>query len=85
MLFMLAAMLGIVAANAQITQGRIGTGDITIAGYTTTDVYGLDFDNDGTNLEFRIADFPGSPNLTNGYLTYDWTDGGNNIVNDYRG
>ena len=82
MLFMLAAMLGIVAANAQITQGRIGTGDITIAGYTTTDVYGLDFDNDGTNLEFRIADFPGSPNLTNGYLTYDWTDGGNNIVNE---
>lgn len=75
-------MLGIVAANAQITQGRIGTGDITIAGYTTTDVYGLDFDNDGTNLEFRIADFPGSPNLTNGYLTYDWTDGGNNIVNE---
>lgn len=82
MFFLLAAMLGIVAANAQITQGRIGTGSITIAGSTTTDVYGLDFDNDGTNLEFRIADFPGSPNLTNGYLTYNWTDGGNNIVNE---
>lgn len=82
MFFLLAAMLGIVAANAQITQGRIGTGSITIAGSTTTDVYGLDFDNDGTNLEFRISDFSGSPNLTNGYLSYNWTDGGNNIVNE---
>ena len=82
MLFMLAALLGIVAANAQITQGRIGTGDITISGTDWPDVYGLDFDNDGT-LEFRIQDFDGGswdPTITNGYLSYNWTDGGNNIA-----
>ena len=81
-LFVVAAIIGIATANAQITQGRIGTGSITIAGSTTSDVYGLDFDNDGSDLEFRIADFPGSPSVTGGYLTYNWTDGGNNIVNE---
>ena len=40
-LFVVAAIIGIATANAQITQGRIGTGSITIAGSTTSDVYGL--------------------------------------------
>ena len=82
MFFLLAALIGFAAANAQVTQGRVGNGDITIYGTDWTDVYGLDFDNDGT-LEFRISDFDGGgwdPSITNGYLSYDWTDGGNNIA-----
>ena len=82
MLFLFAVLLGFTAANAQVTQGRIGNGDITISGTDWTDVYGLDFDDDGT-LEFRISDFDGGgfgPTVTNGYISFNWTDGGNNIA-----
>ena len=81
MLFMLAALLGIAGANAQVTQGAIRTGEITIAGSTTSDAYGLDFDNDGV-LEIRIMDFTGSPTVYNGYFAYNWEDGGTNIIAD---
>lgn len=51
--------------------GRIGNGSITIGGYTENNAYGADFDNDGV-LEFKIS---------NDYISYNWTEGGNNIVN----
>lgn len=81
-LFLAAALLTISIGNAQIVNGRIGTGDITIAGVDWTDAYGIDFNNDGT-LEFRISDFEGiDGNWANAYISYDWTEGGNNVVAD---
>ena len=59
------------ATSETLKAGRIGNGSITIAGYTEDNVYGADFDNDGV-LEFRIS---------NDYISYNWTEGGNNIVN----
>ena len=56
-----------------IKSGKIGHGTITIAGYTE-ETYGVDFNNDGT-LEFKLG--VGG----NGYVAYNWTEGGNNIVN----
>lgn len=79
-LLLAAALLAFGIGNAQINAGRIGTGNITIAGMPWEDVYGLDFNNDGT-LEFRIADNDGvSGTWTNAYFSYNWTEGGNNIV-----
>lgn len=76
------ALLTLGIANAQITTGRIGTGNITIAGTEWTNVYGIDFNNDGI-LEFRLSDFSGvSGNQVNAYISYDWTEGGNNVVAD---
>ena len=62
--------------NSSIKMGSIiNNGSITIAGYTFTNVSGVDFDNDGV-LEFRIAGDDQYP-----YIDYNWTEGGNNIVN----
>jgi len=84
MIFVLAALVGFVEANAQITQGRIGTGNITIWGTDWNDVYGLDFDNDGT-LEIRISDFESTPTIYNGAFSYDYADNGTNILADENG
>ena len=81
MLFAMAAMLGLASAYAQVTQGRVGTGDITIYGTDWTDVYGLDFDNDGT-LEIRISDFESTPTIYNGAFSYGYEDDGTNILAD---
>jgi len=59
---------------AQITQGTIGNGSFTDYSGYTSQAYGIDFNNDG-NLEFKIAD----GNLEKDYITYVWTDGGNNV------
>lgn len=59
------------ATDSTLKAGRIGVGSINIAGYNETDVYGADFDNDGV-LEFKIS---------GEYISYNWTEGGNNIVN----
>ena len=76
------ALLTFSIANAQIANGRIGTGNITIAGTEWTDVYGIDFNNDGI-LEFRLSDFSGvEGNQVNAYISYNWTEGGNNVVSD---
>lgn len=64
------------ALKAQVTQGAVRNGNITIYGSSYTDVYGLDFNNDGT-LEFKITDYG---DVANAYLSYDWSEGGNNIV-----
>lgn len=73
-------LLGI--GNAQIANGRIGNGNINIAGTEWTDVYGIDFNNDGV-LEFRLSDFSGvTGTQTNAYISYNWTENGNNIVAD---
>ena len=81
MFFMLSVMLVVMTANAQITEGRIGTGDITIWGVTYNDAYGLDFDNDGV-LEFRISDFSGYPTIYNGGFGYEYEEDGSNIMAD---
>ena len=76
------ALLTFSIANAQIANGRIGNGNITIAGTEWTDVYGIDFNNDGV-LEFRLSDFSGiEGNQVNAYISYNWTEGGNNVVSD---
>lgn len=76
------ALLTFSIANAQIANGRIGNGNITIAGTEWTDVYGIDFNNDGI-LEFRLSDFSGiEGNQVNAYISYNWTEGGNNVVSD---
>ena len=76
------ALLMFSIANAQIANGRIGIGNIIIAGTEWTDVYGIDFNNDGI-LEFRISDFSGvTGNQVNAYISYNWTEGGNNVVSD---
>ncbi len=82
-LFLLSlALLTFSIANAQIANGRIGTGNITIAGTEWTNVYGIDFNNDGI-LEFRLSDFSGvEGNQVNAYISYNWTEGGNNVVSD---
>ena len=81
-LFLVAAMLTIGIANAQIAIGRIGTGNINIAGTEWSEVYGIDFDNDGV-LEFRISDFSSAnATWTGAYLSYNWTEGGNNVYAD---
>lgn len=82
-LFLLSlALLTFSIANAQISNGRIGNGNITIAGTEWTDVYGIDFNNDGI-LEFRLSDFSGiESNQVNAYISYNWTEGGNNVVSD---
>ena len=67
------------AVDAQVRQGRVGNGNITIYGTQWNDVYGLDFDNDGV-LEIRIRDFDGSPTIYNGEFGYDYEDGGTNIL-----
>ncbi|MBQ1408596.1 MAG: hypothetical protein IIY87_02425 [Bacteroidales bacterium] len=57
---------GTVTPTNPIKVGRIGNGPITINGETTNDVYGVDFNNDGT-LEFRIGgDYPYY------YIAYDY-------------
>ena len=81
LLFLFAVAVGLAAVNAQVTQGRIGNGNITISGTPWTDVYGLDFNNDGV-LEIRISDFSGDPSVYNGYFSYNWEDGGTNILAD---
>ncbi|MBR0073929.1 MAG: hypothetical protein IJP95_08850 [Bacteroidales bacterium] len=69
------------AANAQITRGNIGNGTfIDYSGASVPNVYGIDFNNDGT-LEFRITD--GS--ISKDYIVYSWTDGGNNVCNSSMG
>ena len=82
-LFLLSlALLTFSIANSQIVNGHIGTGNITIAGTEWTNVYGIDFNNDGI-LEFRLSDFSGvDGNQVNAYISYNWTEGGNNVVSD---
>ena len=82
-LFLLSlALLTFSIANSQIVNGHIGTGNITIAGTEWTNVYGIDFNNDGI-LEFRLSDFSGvEGNQVNAYISYNWTEGGNNVVSD---
>ncbi len=75
---MLAALAMITGAKAQIVQGSFRTGNITIYGTTWNDVEGIDFNNDGT-LEFRIQTNDYQPYV---YFSYDYTDGGNNMVSD---
>ena len=76
------ALLTFSIANAQIANGRIGNGNITIAGTEWTNVYGIDFNNDGV-LEFRLSDFIGiEGNQVNAYISYNGTEGGNNVVSD---
>ena len=61
--------------STPIRQGTIGSG--TFTDYSNTQIpnsFGLDFDNNGT-IEFKISD--GS--RINEYITYAWTDGGNNV------
>lgn len=58
------------ATSETLKAGTIGNGTITIAGYTEN-AYGVDFDKDGV-LEFKIS---------GEYIAYNWTEGGNNIVN----
>ena len=59
---------------AQIRQVTIGNGQYTDWSGSTSTAYGIDFDGDGY-LEFKIAD----GNLEKDYITYVWTDGGNNV------
>ena len=54
-----------------LKRGTVGNGSITIGGYTYDNANGVDFNNDGV-LEFKIDDE---------YISYNWTEGGNNIVN----
>lgn len=75
-------MLFAVSTFAQVRQGSVTTGSfIDWSGTTIDDIYGLDFNNDGT-VEFRITygytDMGGE--IENGGLTFSWTEGGNNIV-----
>lgn len=81
MFFLLTVMLCSTIAEAQVTAGRVGDGNITVYGMTYTNVFGLDFDNDG-ELEFKISDFSGSPTIYNGAFEYDYEDGGSNILAD---
>ena len=81
MLTLFAVVFGFATADAQITQGRIGNGDITIYGTEWNDVYGLDIDNDGI-LEIRISDFESTPTIYNGAFSYDYEDNGTNILAD---
>ena len=75
-LFFAAALLLFSIGNAQIANGRIGNGNINIAGTEWTNVYGIDFNNDGV-LEFRLSDFSGATGTqTNAYISYNWN--GNN-------
>ena len=81
-LFFASALLLFSIGNAQIANGRIGNGNINIAGKEWTNVYGIDFNNDGV-LEFRLSDFSGATGTqTNAYISYNWTENGNNIVAD---
>lgn len=80
-LFLAASMLLLATASAQIANGRIGNGNINIAGTEWTDVYGIDFNNDGI-LEFRLSDYESAGLYTNAYISYNWTEGGNNIIAD---
>lgn len=81
-LFLVAAVLAFGVGNAQIVNGRIGQGNINVSGMQWNDVYGIDFDNDGT-LEFRLSDFEGvDGSQLNAYISYDWTEGGNNVMAD---
>lgn len=81
-IYLLAAMLFASSAFAQVQQGTIGTGSfIDWSGSAIDDIYGLDFNNDGT-IEFRITygytDM--GDEIENGGITFAWTEGGNNIV-----
>ena len=69
------------ALQAQITQGTIGTGTfIDYAGTSMPNTYGIDFNNDG-QVEFKIS----SGISTNDYITYAWTNGGNNVCSSSMG
>lgn len=81
-IYILAAMLFATGAFAQVQQGTVGTGSfIDWSGAAIDDIYGLDFNNDGT-VEFRITYgyTEDGMDIENGGLTFAWTEGGNNIV-----
>ena len=75
-LLFLVAICSVSLATAQITQGTIGNGNfIDWDGRTITDVYGLDFNNDGT-LEFNIH----SGSFTNDAVSYPGGGETNNVM-----
>ena len=80
-LFLVVAMM---AANAQITRGTIGMGNYTDYSGATNNVYGLDFNNDGTN-EFAIQTgydgMTGEP-VENGSIVFNWEENGTNVATD---
>lgn len=80
-ILLFAALLSSMTVDAQVTQGRVGNGNITIYGTPWNNVYGLDFDNDGT-LEIRISDFESTPTIYNGAFSYNYEDNGTNILAD---
>lgn len=65
---------------AQITRGTIGNGSFTDYSGYTSQAYGIDFNNDG-NIEFKIAD----GDLEKNYITYAWSNGGNNVCASSEG
>lgn len=68
------ATSGATTHEDDMAKGRIGNGTyIEYDGSEISNAYGIDFDKDGT-LEFRISD-------DRQYVSYVWSDGGNNIVN----
>ena len=80
MAFAAAFMLYAGTALAQIRQGVIGTGVFTEFDGTPTTTYGLDFDDDG-HLEFKLSTY----SITNDYIIWTWSDGGNNVCNSSMG
>ena len=80
MAFATALMLFAGTSFAQIRQGVIGTGVFEEYDGTPTTTYGLDFDNDG-HLEFKLS----TNMVTNDYIVYVWSDGGNNVCNSSMG
>ena len=65
---------------AQIRAGLVGYGAFTDFDGSVSTVYGLDFDNDG-HLEFKIS----TNNITNDYIIWSWSEGGNNVCNSSMG
>lgn len=76
----IATLLTASVSFAQIRQGVIGTGVFEEYDGTPTTTYGLDFNNDG-HLEFKLV----SNMVTNDYIVYVWSDGGNNVCNSSTG
>ena len=80
MAFATAFMLFAGTSLAQIRQGVIGNGVFEDSDGNPSTVYGLDFNDDG-HLEFKLSTY----SITNDYIIYNWTDGGNNVCNSSMG
>lgn len=68
----------ICCSKAQIVIGNVGNGYFTDWSGYTSQMYGLDFNNDG-NLEFALSEGEAEFSTTNCMMQWSWSENGNNV------